>query len=419
MRKLLYFSIVTAMCIISINCSDIFTNPESEKKLSIVRDLSFSEIKLKESSNQFGLTLFSKITEAEPNENIVISPLSVSMALGMTYKGANSTTLEAMHETLGYGDLTIQEVNESYLSLITLLTDLDPDVIFDIANSIWCREGFYVEDSFISTNQDYFDALVQSLDFSRSDAADIINAWVCDNTNGQIEEIVTPPIDVSTIMFLINAIYFNGNWTYEFDPENTETTPFFLPDNSQIDCQMMSYKCEHSYFSNDQFQAVDLPYGDGKFRMMVILPNNNIDIDAFIADIDNNAWNTWLNEFEKTEINLYLPKFKLEYKNELNDELSAMGMEIAFDPTNADFSGINPDIQLFISKVKHKTFIEVNEEGTEAAAVTSVEISFTSAGGGNSTPTMRVDHPFIFAIHEINTGAILFIGKILKPEYEN
>ncbi|MBN2601263.1 MAG: serpin family protein, partial [Candidatus Marinimicrobia bacterium] len=303
MRRMIAFSIITLICIITINCSDIFTN-QNDSKLKVIRDLTSSEIVLKESSNQFGLTLFRKIAETEPNENIFLSPLSVSMALGMTYNGANSTTLEAMHETLEYGDLTIQEVNESYLSLITLLTDIDPKVIFDIANSIWCRNSFHVENSFISTNQDYFDALVQSLDFSRSDAADIINTWVNDNTNGKIEEIVTPPIDVFTVMFLINAIYFNGRWTFEFDPENTETAPFFLPDNSQIDCQMMSYKCEHSYFSNDQFQAVDLPYGDGKFRMMVILPNVNIDIDAFITNIDNTNWNIWLNQFEKTEINL-------------------------------------------------------------------------------------------------------------------
>jgi len=418
MRRIIAFPIIALICIITTNCSDIFTN-QDDNKLKVIRNLTSSEIELKESSNQFGLTLFGKIAETEANENTFISPLSVSMALGMTYNGADSTTLEAMHETLGYGDLTIQEVNESYLSLITLLTDIDPDVIFDIANSIWCREGFYVENSFISTNQNYFDALVQSLDFSRSDAADIINTWVSDNTNGKIEEIVTPPIDISTIMFLINAIYFKGSWTYEFDPENTVTTHFFLTDNSQIDCRMMSYKCEHSYFANDQFQAVDLPYGDGNFRMMIILPYSNIDIDGFIADIDNATWNTWLNQLEKTEINLYLPKFKLEYKNELNNELSAMGMEIAFDPTNADFSGINPDIQLYISKVKHKTFIDVNEEGTEAAAVTSVEIDFTSIGDGDLTPTMRVDHPFIFAIHEINTGTILFIGKIVKPEYKN
>jgi len=418
MRRIIAFPIIALICIITTNCSDIFTN-QDDNKLKVIRNLTSSEIELKESSNQFGLTLFGKIAETEANENTFISPLSVSMALGMTYNGADSTTLEAMHETLGYGDLTIQEVNESYLSLITLLTDIDPDVIFDIANSIWCREGFYVENSFISTNQNYFDALVQSLDFSRSDAADIINTWVSNNTNGKIEEIVTPPIDISTIMFLINAIYFNGNWTYEFDPENTVTAPFFLTDNSQIDCRMMSYKCDHPYFANDQFQAVDLPYGNGNFRMMIILPYSNIDIDGFIADIDNTAWNTWLNQLEKTEINLYLPKFKLEYKNELNNELSAMGMEIAFDPTNADFSGINPDIQLYISKVKHKTFIDVNEEGTEAAAVTSVEIDFTSIGDGDLTPTMRVDHPFIFAIHEINTGTILFIGKIVKPEYKN
>jgi len=416
MRKLFNFIIVTTICIISINCSNSSTNPDTDNKLGIVRDLTSSEIELKESSNQFGLTLFGKIAETESNENIFISPLSVSMALGMTYNGANSTTLEAMHETLEYGDLTIQEVNESYQSLITLLTELDPKVIFDIANSIWYREGFPLENDFLTTNQTYFDAIVEDLDFNRSDAADIINTWVNENTNGKIKEIVAKPINPLTVMFLINAIYFKGSWTYEFDEENTSDDIFYLPDGSEKECKMMSHKCDHKYFENEHFQVIDLPYGDAGFSMTILLPKPEVNIDSLIAQMNNETWNSWLGSFSEQEVNFYLPKFRIECEISLNDILSAHGMSIAFDPNLADFTNINKDGNLYISEVKHKTFVEVNEEGTEAAAVTSVEIGLTSIGSGI---TMRINRPFVFAIRENHSGTILFIGKIVKPEYED
>ncbi len=409
MQKLFNFIIVTTICIISINCSDSSTNPNA----NIVRNLTTAEIKLTESDNKFGLKLFRKIVETEQDKNIFISPLSVSMALGMTYNGADSTTLEAMHETLEYGDLTIQEINESYQSLIELLTELDPKVIFDIANSIWYREGFPVENDFLTTNQTYFDAIVEALDFNRSDAADIINAWVNENTNGKIKEIVNDPINPLTVMFLINAIYFKGTWTYEFDEENTSDDIFYLPDGSEKECKMMSHQCDHNYFENEQFQAIDLPYGDAGFSMTILLPKPEVNIDSLIAQMNNETWNSWLGSFSEQEVNFYLPKFKLEYEISLNGILSALGMSIAFDPNRADFTKINSDGSLYISEVKHKTFVKVNEEGTEAAAVTSVEIRLTSVG-----ITMYINRPFVFAIRENHSGTILFIGKITQPDYE-
>lgn len=413
MRKfILMFSLIVVFSCSA--CSNIFNNHNDTSKT--IRDLTPSEMLLKESSNEFGLALFKKIAATATDQNLFISPLSVSLALGMTVNGSAGTTLSAMQTTLGFDDLTRQEVNKSYQSLMALLTGIDSKVIFEIANSIWCRAGFAVQDSFINTNEYYFDALVRSLDFGRSDAADIINTWVRENTKNKIEKIVNAPIPADLVMFLINAIYFKGSWTYEFDPEQTETAPFYQTSEKTSDCQLMTYQCELPYFSTIQFQAVDLPYGDGAFRMMVILPTYDHDIDEFIAGLDYATWNAWLDQLEPTEINLYLPKFKMEYENELKDELSAMGMAVAFDPNAADFSKINPEVQLYISKVKHKTFVDVNEEGTEAAAVTSVEVALTSVGG--SGPTMRVDRPFVFAIHEINSGTILFIGKIVKPEYE-
>ena len=412
MQKLLNFVIVT-ICIIFINCSDSSTNPNA----NIVRDLTTAEIKLTESDNKFGLKLFKEIVNSEENKNIFISPLSISMALGMTYNGADSTTLEAMHETLEYGDLTTQEVNESYQSLIKLLTELDPKVIFDIANSIWYREGFSVENDFIGLNTTYFDAVVRALDFNADSAADIINEWVSEKTNGKIEEIVDKPIDPLTVMFLINAIYFKGTWTYEFDEENTTDDIFYLPDGSETQCKMMSHKNDHNYFENEQFQAIDLPYGDAGFSMTIFLPKPGIDIDSLIAQFSNDSWNSWISSFSSQEVNLYLPKFKMEYEKSLNDVLCTLGMSIAFDPYQADFTKINSDGNLYISNVKHKTFVKVNEEETEAAAVTSVEITLTSVG--ETGITMCINHPFIFVIRENHSGTILFIGKIVEPEWED
>jgi len=411
MQKLLNFIIVTTICIMSINCSDSSTNPNT----NIVRNLTTAEIKLTESDNKFGLKLFREIVKNEQNKNIFISPLSVSMALGMTYNGADSSTLEAMHETLEYGDLTTQEVNESYKSLIKLLTGLDPKVKFQIANSIWYREGFSVENNFIDLNTTYFDAIVRALDFNADNAADIINAWINEKTNGKIEEIIDKPIDTLTVMFLINAIYFKGTWTYEFDEENTTDDIFYLPDGSETQCKMMNHKNDHNYFENEQFQAIDLLYGDADFSMTIFLPKPGIDIDSLITRLNNENWNSWISSFSTQEVNLYLPKFKMEYEISLNNVLCALGMSIAFDPYQADFTNINSNGNLYISKVKHKTFVKVNEEGTEAAAVTSVEIGLTSIGSGI---TMYINRPFVFAIRENHSGTILFIGKIVEPEWE-
>jgi len=379
-----------------------------------VRELTTSEIKLTEADNLFGLKLFKEIVSTEPDKNIFISPLSVSMALGMTYNGANNETRTAMHQTLEYGELNQEDINSSYQSLIQLLQNLDPKVQFNIANSIWYREGFSVLPDFLTLNQTYFDAVVQALNFSDNAAVTTINNWVSSKTNSKIKKIVDEPIDANTVMFLINAIYFKGTWTYEFDKAYTTSQNFYQDPLAPVQCKLMTHTATHRYFSNEQMQAIDLTYGDEKFSMTVLLPNADADIDEFIAQMDNETWNTWMQEFSPTEVALYLPKFRIEYGIEMNYVLSALGMEIAFDPGLADFSNINPDEQLFINKVKHKTFVDVDEEGTEAAAVTSVEIALTAMP--DSPVVMRIDRPFVFVIRESHSGTILFIGKIVEPK---
>lgn len=414
MKKTVLILCATA-CSLLMACDLIFTSSPNEDE-SEARSLTGVEKALVQSNNEFGVNLFQEIVRTADQENIFISPLSVAMALGMTLNGAAATTYEDMKNTLGFAGMAEDEINQSFKDLIALLTGLDDEVQFDIANSIWIRDTFEVLQDFIDVNRDYFDALVRRLDFSTQQAVDTMNAWVRDNTQGKIDGIVDPPIDWQTVMLLINAIYFKGTWTYEFDEADTRDDLFNLPDGSQTTVSMMHRESEFEYLENDDFQAVNLPYGNEKFSMVVLLPKPDKDIDRFIDDFTPQSWEGLNNAFtEKTGI-LDMPKFRTEYKIKLNDILSAMGMEVAFRAGQADFSRINADQDLFISKVLHKTFVEVDEQGTEAAAVTSVMVSLESSGSGPSLDfVMHVDRPFLFAIVENHSDTILFIGKIVEP----
>jgi serpin B len=377
--------------------------------------LTAAERHLIQSDNKFGLKLFREIVEEEKDSTVFISPLSVSMALGMTYNGADGGTAEAMQKTLELSGLTLQEINESYKSLMELLRGLDPKVQFQIANSIWYRLGLTPEEEFTNLCKQYFDALVSGLDFDDPNAAETINAWVYDNTNGKIDKIVDDPIRSDILMFLIDAIYFKGTWTYQFDEESTEDASFTLPDGTQKPCRMMEQRGYYKYLCNDDFQAVDLPYGDGDFSLTLFLPHWNTNMDSLVAKFDEENLNYWLSGFSSDSGDIYIPKFKLECELGLNQALKRMGMKIAFDRYGADFTKMYEGGGVWIDSVRHKTFVEVNEEGTEAAAVTVVEMGY---GPGPPGFWMRVDRPFIFLIRENKSQTILFIGKIVEPRLE-
>jgi serine protease inhibitor len=368
---------------------------------------------LVESDNRFGIKLFKEIVKEEGDTNIFVSPLSVSMALGMTYNGADGTTKEAMEKTLELDGLTVDQIDESYKNLTNLLTQLDPMVEFSIANSIWYRQGLAPLDDFLNRCREYFYAMVTGMDFGSPDAADVINGWVDQNTNGKIKEIVKKPIDRDIIMFLINAIYFKGAWTFQFDKELTKDDKFYLEDGSTVDCRMMEQRATYDYYLDDDFVAVDLPYGDGKFSMTIFLPNRGRDVDGLIELLNQENYDAWIGSLSTPEdsFDVYIPKFKLEYGLKLNDALKALGMGIAFSGA-ADFSKMYQGGGVWIDHVMHKTFVEVNEEGTEAAAVTSVAMSRCMPHGLGS---FRVNRPFMFVIRESGSGTILFIGKIIDP----
>ncbi|MFO7891735.1 MAG: serpin family protein [bacterium] len=374
------------------------------------RELTLLEKELSTSSSEFGFEIFKEVFTAQLDSNIFISPLSISLALGMTFNGAEGETETAMRTTLGYGNLTDEQINKNYASLVHLLTNRDEHVQMDIANSIWIREGFPVQEDFIDVNKKYFYAEVDNLNFSSSEAVEIINNWVFQNTNGKIEKIVNK-IDPLVVMYLINAIYFKAFWQYPFDPEQTSENWFIKQNGDSVLCPFMQQDGNFQYLETEQFRAVDLAYGQGNFSMSLLMPNSGYKISDIITGLDRNEWNTLVDQFSPVTMILKIPKFTLEYKINLNEVLKSLGMGIAFDEFRADFSDINPDYQLYISNVLHKSFIQVDEKGTEAAAVTSVEVSLTSV-----PMTVSFNRPFLFVIRERESNTVLFMGVLHEPE---
>ena len=406
-----YF-LTSVLLILSMGCKDL--GASSDERRTLPRPLNSTEKALVASDNSFGFKLFAAVNAGETGRSVFISPLSVSMALGMTLNGANGTTKDAMIQTLEFAGMSQTEINASYKSLIDLLTNLDPKVKFQIANSIWHRPELNVEQTFKDVNKQSFNAEVNSINFNDAGAARIINTWVDKSTNGKIKEIVPDPIPPEMVMYLINAIYFKGTWTYKFDPGLTLDDYFTLVDGTRTSCKMMSQKITANYFAEAGMQAVDLPYGDAGFSMTILLPGTGTTIDEFAAMLTQKQWTTWSGKFTNLEGDILLPKFTFEYDKTLNDMLKSMGMMIAFSPLDANFTNIDKRGNLFISDVRHKTFVQVDEEGTEAAAVTSVGVGATSVGG--NTFRMRIDRPFVFLIRDNSSGTILFIGKIVEPK---
>ncbi len=375
---------------------------------ALPRQLSVGEQKVIGGSNAFAFDLLKAVNASDRGGNVFISPLSASMALGMTMNGAAGSTYDAMHSTLRFSDLSRTDVNESYKSLIALLRGLDNATQFSIANSIWYQQDFPFRQEFLTESKSYFDAEVQGLDLTKPTSIDVINAWVNDATSKKIPRIIDS-FDGDEVMFLVNAIYYKGAWQSAFKKSETVNAPFRSLDGSSANVPLMSQTESFRRGFGSDYEAIDLPYGNSAFTMTVVLPHAGVDINAFTESLTEEKWRAIDAGMAKGEIGIMLPKFKLEWKKNLNDQLKALGMSVAFSDIAADFSRMSPAKQLVITDVIQKTFVDVNEEGTEAAAATSVGIGPTSAPG-----TIRVDRPFIFAIRERLSGTILFIGKITK-----
>ena len=374
-------------------------------------------------SRGFGFGLLYELYQ-EDGENVFISPLSVSLALAMVYNGAAGETQKAMAETLDLTGMSLEEVNGGYADLQEKLLSSDPEVELAIANSMWAREGREFYDDFMERNRRFYDAEVDTLDFRDPQSVVIINDWVNTKTKGKIPELLDQ-ISPNVALILINATYFKGTWKQEFDPSATQNRPFYLLNGSEKQVPMMSQLGAHAYIKEGNFAAVRLPYGSDRVCMYIFLPDRDSSIQEFLEYLNSTNWENWMtaleNEIERAPyregVEIWLPRFRLEYKVELNDVLSALGMGVAFG-SGADFSKMGPPPGLWIDEAIHKTFVEVNEEGTEAAAVTGI-IMPDSSGWEPPTPfVFMVDRPFLIAIRDDVTGAVLFMGVIVEPMQE-
>ncbi|RKU17271.1 proteinase inhibitor I4 serpin [Candidatus Poribacteria bacterium] len=364
-------------------------------------------------NTQFGFNLFDEIRKTEQDKNIFISPLSVSLALAMTRNGAAGETEQAMTNTLQLQGLDAEAINVGYAGLHQTLLTADPKVTLAIANSLWARQGVPFNQSFLQRNTQFFGAEISTLDFDDPNASKTINKWVDTNTKGKIQKIVDDQIDPLTVLFLINAIYFKGTWQEEFDPSETREGPFHLANGDVKAVPMMRQERQYPYYRGERFQAIRLAYGDGQMSMYIFLPDRESDLNNFLENLNAEGWENWMSQFHGQDVSLVMPKFKLEYKKTLNDALQALGMGIAFGQ-GANFSRMSlSGRDFFIKEVLHKTFVEVNEEGTEAAAVTKVEVGITSVPPPPIPFT--IDRPFFFAIRDNQTKTVLFMGAVVDP----
>jgi serpin B len=378
---------------------------------ALPRDLTSAERSILGASNAFSFALWKRVNLAQKDTNVFVSPLSASFSLGMAMNGAANQTLDDMRTGLQFGTTPLADINAGYKSLIALLTSLDKTVTMEIANSIWYRNTFPFNQSFLDDGANYFGATIKPLDFADVAASlSAINGWVNTQTKGKIPTILDK-IESDNVMFLINAIYFKGSWRAKFDPALTQDAPFHGVGGDQT-VRLMHRHDKMLYTEAATYQAVDLPYGDSAFTMTVVLPKTGTSVEALAASLDGTAWQSLTAGLHTSDIDLFLPKVKLSWTRGLIPDLKGLGMVTPFAAGGADFTRMSTrGRDLYISSVRQKTFVDINEEGTEAAAVTSTGISVTSAP---LTTVMRVDRPFVFVIRERLSGTVLFMGKVAR-----
>lgn len=400
---------------------DLFTGPDEEGPPSTIetlpRALTPEEERAIQASADFGVALLSRVSEAAPDSNLFLSPLSAHMSLGMALNGADGATFDAMRQALSLEGASLESANDGYRELIGLLRDVDPAVEFRIGNSVWLQRDFPFLASYEERVREAFDARVDTVDFTEeAETLEAINGWVSEATAGRIDTLLEQ-LRTDEIGFLVNAVYFLGDWRNQFDPAETETEPFHLDDGTTEPVQLMYREGDYRYGSGSDFRAAELPYGGGAFVMTLVLPDESVGLDDFVAGLDHEEWQEILDAVDgsEREIRVHLPKFELEYGRNLRSALRDMGMGIAFDAEQADF-GRMVDLEaiapqnVYLTRVEQKTFVRVDEEGTEAAAATG-----TGVGATSLPPTLRLDRPFLFAIRERLSGAVLFIGKFERP----
>jgi len=375
--------------------------------------------------NDFGFRLLHSLIASGNEDNVIVSPLSVSIALAMVFSGARGSTREAMARTLGIASLDEGQVSSANHQLLETLRKADPAVQLQIANALWVEAGFALNTSFVDQSRDYYDATAQSLDFSGNpeSAVKTINAWVDHNTQGKIPTIIDT-LSRQTRLVLTDAVYFKGRWSRPFEKTATQTRPFHLRTGASVMTPMMAQGGKYPYLDMPDFQAIRLTYGSGRFDMYIFLPHESpapfshgSAMSRFLKSLDETHWNDWINRMSGgSEGRIVLPKFELRYSKALKDSLSSLGMGVAFDRYRANLSSIPAQpTHLWIDFVQHKTYLKVDEEGTEAAAATGIGVVASAVIAKPKPFEMVVDHPFFCAITGRDSGAILFAGMITNP----
>ncbi len=361
-------------------------------------------------TNDFTFNLFRSVSATNSNgSNLFTSPLSVSMALGMTSNGANNGTLDSMRTVLGFSSFTQDQVNSYYNKLITALPELDPNTTLKIANSIWYTQSLSVIPSFLQTGTKSYLANIQSLDFSNPASLTTINNWVSDQTNGKITKVIDK-IGNDDMMYLINAIYFKSIWASKFNTSDTKSTTFTLPDNSEIETPFMNGHISCNFYRDADATILELPYANNKYSLVMVMPPSGQSLGSFVSALSSTTWQNWMGKIGNGTADVSIPKFQFTYSTSLRGELSAMGMGTAFSDA-ADFSNLSTTAALKITDVQHKAYIAVDETGTEAAAATTVIMGMTAPAPNIIT----INRPFFFVIREMKSGLILFAGSVNNP----
>lgn len=380
-------------------------------------ELSLKQKEVVASANRFAFDLFRPVVAGEAaGTNIMISPFSVTSALSMTLNGAAGGTFDAVKSALRYDGQSLEEINDTYHRLVTEMVPVDERVVMEIANSVWAENHFPVKKEFIEALKEWYMAEARNFDVTDPGSVDLINGWIEEKTHDRIQKMIAH-LDPDLAMLLINAVYFNGKWKHQFDSKNTAERPFYVTPDNPVNVPMMYQKQKFAVALAEKVRLVELPYGQGNYTMVVALPDEGVLAAEVAAGLDSEKWNEWMEalSYGITEVELYMPKFKYEYKRKLNDDLVSLGMGPAFDPGIADFSRIS-DVEVFISFVLHQTFIENKEEGTEAAAATVV--GFTRTSLPPEPEKININRPFLYFIREITTGTIVFMGLVTDPTAE-
>jgi serine protease inhibitor len=376
---------------------------------------SAATIRISQANTHFAFKMLQQIGKTGAASNFFFSPASIEWCLGMALNGAGGATRDEMNAALETRGIQLNDFNHAIADWEKSWTSIDPKVQLEIANSVWARKGITLQPDYLGSIKDYFDAQASSLDFNDPRSIGLINGWVQNKTHNKINKIVDQ-INSDSVLFLLNAIYFNGKWTNAFDAAKTKQETFTTITGAANQVQMMRQRGTFEYFENEDFQAIRLPYGNRRFTMDVFLPSTKMQGSSFLnlAQIQN--WNAWVSQFSEADGEIALPRFRVEFETSLNSALKALGMKAAFDPNQADFSNmVQNSPQTFISDVKHKAFAEVTEEGTEAAAVTSTEVRAVSMIIPSKPFTMVVNRPFFFVIEDTVTHSLLFVGWIVSP----